>query len=86
MHERLMAALAAGVAMMMLVAGIPASAQVNPDDLLPVEEAFALQARGGDDEVRLVFRIAEGYYMYRHAFGFEPVGDDVALGEAIVPD
>lgn len=81
-HNRWTAALAA----FLLAACLPVLAQVNPDDLLPIEEAFALQAEGGDGEVRLVFEIAEGYYMYRHAFEFEPLGEDVTLGEAVLPD
>ncbi|MDX1626236.1 MAG: protein-disulfide reductase DsbD [Wenzhouxiangellaceae bacterium] len=59
-----------------------ARAQIDPADLLPVEEAFALTADAEDGVVRLRWDIAEGYYLYRHAFDVEAVGDDGArLGE-----
>ena len=58
-------------------------AQINPADLLPVEEAFALEARLADDErsVALNWRVAEGYYLYRHAFRFTPANDALSFGE-----
>lgn len=58
-------------------------AQINPADLLPVEEAFALEARLADDErsVSLNWRVAEGYYLYRHAFRFTPANEDLSFGE-----
>ena len=62
-----------------------AVAQINPDDLLPVEEAFALQAGVDGDQVVLDWRIAEGYYLYRHAFRVDRLGDGLALGELQVP-
>src|SRR5690606_29775272 len=40
---------------------------IDEDDLLPVDEAFALQARAiGPDQVAVEWRIADGYYLYRH--------------------
>ena len=72
-----------------LLAGglVPASAQIDPDDLLPVEEAFALSSETVDDgrAIRIAWDIADGYYMYRHAFGFEAVADGLVLGEARLP-
>jgi thiol:disulfide interchange protein DsbD len=73
----------------LLFAGAPqAGAQIDPDDLLPVEQAFALTSElvDGGDAIRLEWDIADGYYMYRHAFGFEAVADGLALGEAVLPD
>jgi thioredoxin:protein disulfide reductase len=63
----------------------PAWAQINPDDLLPVEDAFALSVTAEADQVRLRWQIADGYYLYRHAFRFEALDDSVVLGEARVP-
>ena len=62
-----------------------AQAQLSPDDLLPVEQAFALEARAEIDAVVLEFDIAEGYYLYRHAFRFEAESPGLILGEAEIP-
>jgi thiol:disulfide interchange protein DsbD len=61
----------------------PAPAQIDPADLLPVEEAFALSAEASDDAqaVQLSWSIAEGYYLYRHAFGVEAVDETLVLGD-----
>jgi thiol:disulfide interchange protein len=51
---------------------MPAFAAVDEDDLLPVEEAFALQARALDrDSIELQWTVAAGYYLYRHRMGAE---------------
>ncbi|MGY6630416.1 MAG: protein-disulfide reductase DsbD [Wenzhouxiangella sp.] len=65
----------------------PVSAQISPDDLLPVEEAFALSGEAEADgrAIRLTWTIAEGYYLYRHAFRFESLTPDLVLGEAEIP-
>ena len=60
-------------------------AQINPDDLLPVDEAFALSASVDGAEVVLDWRIADGYYLYRHAFRVDRLGDGLELGELIMP-
>ena len=73
------------VALVLMLAA-PLSAQISPDDLLPVEDAFALSARGGEGRVELRFDIADGYYLYRHAFRFEAQTDGVVLDEAIIPE
>jgi thioredoxin:protein disulfide reductase len=67
------------------LASSSALAQINPDDLLPVEEAFALEVSGEDGALRLSWRIAEGYYLYRHAFRFEAADPAVVLGEPVIP-
>ncbi len=62
------------------------SAQINPDDLLPVEEAFAMRTEVVvDDALRVSWEIADGYYLYRHAFGFESTAEGLSLGPAVVP-
>jgi len=60
-------------------------AQINPDDLLPVEQAFALEASAEDGELLLEWDIAEGYYLYRHALRFEASGSNTRLGEPRIP-
>lgn len=45
----------------------PASAAIDPEDLLPVDEAFALRAESpSPDRIEIRWRIADGYYLYRH--------------------
>ncbi len=62
-----------------------ASAQINPDDLLPVDDAFALEAHAEADAVRLRWQIADGYYLYRHAFRFDTDSPGLVLGEPRIP-
>jgi thiol:disulfide interchange protein DsbD len=71
--------------LMLMFFSVQAIAQISPEDLLPVEEAFALQARAVPGAVELDFDIADGYYLYRHAFRFESLTDGVALGEPVIP-
>jgi len=71
-------------AALVLPAGI--AAQINPDDLLPVEEAFAMTTGTTADGVWVEWRIADGYYLYRHAFDFEPTSDDTTLGAPGIPN
>jgi thiol:disulfide interchange protein DsbD len=55
-----------------LFAAIPASAAIDPDDLLPVDEAFVLRAEAASaDRIEIRWRIADGYYLYRHRIGVQ---------------
>ncbi|WP_206862194.1 protein-disulfide reductase DsbD [Lysobacter changpingensis] len=48
-------------------AAMPAAAAIDPDDLLPVDDAFALRAEApSPDRIEIRWRIADGYYLYRH--------------------
>jgi thioredoxin:protein disulfide reductase len=52
-------------------------------NFLHVDEAFVLSARRADDgSVLAHWRIADGYYLYRHAFAFDPGVGQLRLGEA----
>ena len=62
-----------------------APAQINPDDLLPVEDAFALETSVDGSEVVLEWQIAEGYYLYRHAFRVDRLNEGLELGELQIP-
>ena len=54
-------------------------------DFLPVDEAFVLTARVTGDGVLVAdWRMPEGYYLYRHRFGFE-TRDGTALGTPEIP-
>ncbi|RFF30524.1 protein-disulfide reductase DsbD [Wenzhouxiangella sediminis] len=72
-------------ALIALLWALPVAAQVGPDDLLPVEQAFALEASADDGELVLHWEIAEGYYLYRHAFRIDALGEDVAFGDPEIP-
>lgn len=55
-------------ALAVLTLALPsASRAVDPSELLPVEQAFALRAEAlAPDRIALTWAIAEGYYLYRH--------------------
>ena len=52
-------------------------------EFLPVDEAFELSAEvDGDGALRAGWEIADGYYLYRHRFGFKAgEGGSARLGE-----
>ena len=53
-----------------LAASVPALAAIDEDDLLPIDQAFALTAEAvSRDRIEFRFAIAEGYYLYRHRMG-----------------
>lgn len=59
---------------------------IDEDELLPVEEAFAVSISAQNAQtVRMIWNIADGYYMYRGKFRFESLTDGITLGEAIMP-
>jgi thiol:disulfide interchange protein DsbD len=64
---------------------LSAPSQISPDDLLPVEEAFALEASAEDGTIVLQWEIAEGYYLYRHAFEVTPAGAAAVFGVPEIP-
>lgn len=74
-----------GLMAVLAVLSAAAAAQITMDDLLPVEEAFALEAAVFGDELVLRWTIADGYYLYRHAFEFEAEGEGLVLGAAQIP-
>ena len=53
-------------------------------EFLPVNEAFKVTAEEAGNHVHFTFTIADGYYLYKHRFGFEPTdGSPGMLGEPI---
>src|SRR5690625_1626979 len=78
--------LVAALALLVVATPQAVNAQINPNDLLPVEEAFALDATISGGELELAWTIAEGYYLYRHAFEFEALDDEVEFGAPAIPD
>ena len=69
--------------MLGLLAGSVAVA--NELELLPPEQAFAMTATVSGDEALLNWRVAPGYFMYRHRFKFAVDGIDVPLEQAQIP-
>jgi len=74
--------------LLVLLQATPLRAQINPADLLPVEQAFALQAELSDDQrsLQLNWAIADGYYLYKHAFRFDPSDDGLVFGEPAISE
>lgn len=65
---------AALLALSSLLAPAAAVAAVGLDDLLPVDEAFVLRADAtAPGRIEISWTIADGYYLYRHRMGAEPV-------------
>ncbi len=59
---------------------------VDEKDLLPVDEAFALTAApSGDDAIRVEWKIAPGYYLYRHRTSVKALDAAVELGKLELP-
>ena len=57
-----------------------------PGNFLPVEEAFVPGVTVDDGELNVRWRIADGYYLYKHALKFELPGNSSAtLGEPQIP-
>lgn len=66
-------------------AATPAAA-VDPDDLLPVDEAFALSARAtGPGQVAVDWKIADGYYLYRHRIAVDTADSGASAGALALP-
>jgi thiol:disulfide interchange protein DsbD len=60
-------------------------AATEPDDILPAEQAFVMNARvEGPNELVVGWTIAPGYYLYEDKFAFRAVGS-IELGGARIP-
>ena len=59
---------------------------ISEEDLLSVEQAFAISTSGVDaGNILISWDIAEGYYMYRGRISFSSETEGVTLGEAQLP-
>jgi thiol:disulfide interchange protein len=71
---------------LLLFAALPALA-VDESDLLPVDQAFAVSAEAAaPDAVRIHWKIADGYYLYRHRTSVKPAAATVRSGALQLPD
>lgn len=59
------------------------AAQVDPSELLPADQAYAISATTENGEAVIAWDIADGYYMYRHPFRF--TSENAELGEPVLP-
>ncbi|MFS8063014.1 MAG: protein-disulfide reductase DsbD domain-containing protein [Luteimonas sp.] len=61
-------------ALSLCAAGMSPALAVSETDLLPVDDAFALTASAPSrGRIELGWRIADGYYLYRHRIAVQPV-------------
>ena len=65
---------------------VAAAAAAQFDEPLPPEEAFPYIAFAESGSVVLSFQVPDGYYLYRHRFGFESLTDGIALGVPELPE
>ena len=71
----------------MLLFGASAAQAIDQDDLLPVDEAFALSAGATSrNSVEVRFTIAEGYYLYRHRTAVEVLDGGFKTNPLQLPD
>jgi len=69
-----------------LLFGAAGAQAIDQDDLLPVDEAFALSASApARDTVAVRFAIAEGYYLYRHRTSVEVLDGGFTPGPLVLP-
>lgn len=75
------------LALAVLLCLVAVAAWAQQPDLLPVDEAFVPHAERVDsNHVAVRWQIADGYYLYRHAFGFGLAdADKTRLGEPAIP-
>lgn len=67
-----------------LIGTMPGARAVNPRDLLDPSEAFRISVTAFDSRAaEIEFRIAPGYYLYRHRFRFQT--EDGRLIAAVLP-
>lgn len=77
--------LARSLASLLVFAALPALA-IDESDLLPVDQAFAVSAEAtAPDTVRIRWKIADGYYLYRHRISVKPTVTTVRSGTLQLP-
>ena len=76
----------AAFAALLLCSTPPALAAIDPNDLLPVDEAFALRVEAVTPErIELTWTIADDYYLYRHRMAAAPVDAGSRAGHLQLP-
>ena len=78
----------ASALLLALMSLVPAGARaaLTEADLLPVDQAYQLSAKAvGTDRVEFSWKIAPGYYLYRHRTSVAVVGGGFAAGALQIP-
>lgn len=66
---------------------VPTAQAVDESDLLPIDEAFALTATAPErGRIEFTWKIAEGYYLYRHRMGVQAVDGSFKTNPLELPD
>ena len=74
-------------ALLALLLLAPTAQALDEADLLPIDEAFALSAKASErGRIELHWRIAEGYYLYRHRMGAEVASAGFSASALELPD
>ena len=73
------------LACLLLFVALPALA-IDESDLLPVDQAFAVSAEAAaPDAVRIRWKIADGYYLYRHRTSVQPASPSIRSAALRLP-
>lgn len=74
------------LAALLLLAAAPQARAVDETDLLPVDQAFALTAKATQrDRIELQWKIAPGYYLYRHRISVDVQGGGFTAAAVQLP-
>ncbi|GAB3678851.1 protein-disulfide reductase DsbD [Salinisphaera aquimarina] len=76
--------LTAGLLVLMAAIAASTSAWAQDTDFLPVDQAFQPSLQRSGDTLSVTWKIADSYYLYRHALRFEP-DNNAGLGSARIP-
>ena len=78
--------LISSLASLLLFAAFPVAAAIDESDLLPVDQAYVLSAEATDaDTVRIRWKIADGYYLYRHRTSVQTATPGARSGALTLP-
>ncbi len=74
------------IALLPLLFCVPMAWAIDEDDLLPVEQAFVLSASAPSrDRIEIDWKIADGYYLYRHRTAVSMANGGFQAGELQLP-
>ncbi|MEO8002038.1 MAG: protein-disulfide reductase DsbD [Arenimonas sp.] len=66
---------------------VPAALAVDEKDLLPIDQAFALSAKAvSRNKIEFTWKIAPGYYLYRHRMSVSPVDSGFKTNALELPE
>ena len=66
---------------------VPTAQAVDESDLLPIDEAFALTATAPErGRIEFTWKVAEGYYLYKHRMGVQAVDGSFKTNPLELPD